>query len=686
MEKDFYHNILINDKVPYAVGLLHLELDDKGQPYDWTYIDCNEALARLNHTTKEKMLGRRFTEVFPGADKKWPKNYYATAYENKYHEYEEISHELDLYLHIEAIPTGEPGYLYCVLRNIRESVYERNRWANDLEAALEKERALSQRLQKTLDAAQLKDEIIEALGKCYCSIARVDIKNDFFEDIACEEGIFRLTGHSGSYTVASRRICDTMVSPEYRQYVREFLDISTLPQRLKQDDYISTEYQMCNGNWHRLGYVVKKRDADGNVTHVLSAVRSTTDEKMMEMNLLYAAGAAKREAELKTRFLANMSHDIRTPLNGIIGMLNLANQYPDNPEMLQKLRNNALESLHYLVALVNNILDMNKLQSGSLTSYDVTFDLIDMLQRVNQKYLTLAQEKGINYMVKWNHGQAVHPYLRGNPIYLERILSNIADNAIKFSAPGTTITVGLNEEQLDEERVLLSFFCQDQGVGMSEDFVKHAFDMFTQAADDSSRSTYQGSGLGLAIAHQLAQNMGGTIELQSQPGVGTTAITKVPFKIGSQEDNISIKSCREDMPLEGIRALVVEDNELNMEIAKMLLENNGIEVTCAVDGQEAVEIYEKSSPGYFGVIYMDLMMPRLNGLDATRAIRALPRLDAKSIGIIAMTANAFMDDIIACKLAGIDIHLAKPLDEKKMIEALRYCMSRNEDLQLLDPL
>ncbi len=367
-------------------------------------------------------------------------------------------------------------------------------------------------------------------------------------------------------------------------------------------------------------------------------------------------------------------------------MLSLANQYPDNPEMLQKLRNNALESLHYLVALVNNILDMNKLQSGSLTSYDVTFDLIDMLQRINQKYLTLAQEKGINYMVKWTHGQAVHHYLRGNPIYLERILSNIADNAIKFSAPGTTITVGLNEEQLEEERVLLSFFCQDQGVGMSENFVKHAFDMFTQAADDSSRSTYQGSGLGLAIAHQLAQTMGGTIELQSQPGVGTTAITKIPFKIGSQEDNISIKSCREDMPLEGIRALVVEDNELNMEIAKMLLENNGIEVTCAVDGQEAVEIYEKSSPGYFGVIYMDLMMPRLNGLDATRAIRALPRLDAKSIGIIAMTANAFMDDIIACKLAGIDIHLAKPLDEKKMIEALRYCMSRNEDLQLLDSL
>ena len=686
MKKDFYRNILINDALPYAVGLLHLELDEQGQPYDWTFIDCNEAMARLYRTTKDKMIGKRFTEVLPGGDNKWLKLCYATAYEGKYHEYEEISEARDSYLHIEAIPTGEPGYCYCVLRNIRESVSERNRWANDLDEALARERALSQKLQKALADAELKEEIIDSIAKSYCSIARVDIKNDFFEDIACHEGTFRLTGHSGSHTVASRRIRDTLVAPEYRKYLREFQDLSTMEERLRNDEFIATEYQMCNGDWHRLKYIVKKRDKDGNVTHVLSTVRSTTDAKMKEMNLAFAAAAAKREAKLKARFLANMSHDIRTPLNGIIGLLNLANQHSDNVEMLQEIRNKSMESLKYLVALVNNILDMNKLQSGELTKYDLTFDLIEMLQRVNKKYMSLAQEKGIKYTVNWTKGQEVHPYLIGNPIYLERILGNIAENAVKFSEPGSTITVGLKDEQIDEENVMLSFYCQDQGIGMSEDFIHQACEMFTQADSESSRTTYHGTGLGLAIASQLAKAMGGSIELQSQPGVGTLAITKVPFKIGTQPEHIDVGTPDEDMPIEGIRALVVEDNELNMEIAKLLLENNGIEVTCAADGQEAVEIYEKSSPGYFGVIYMDIMMPRMNGLEAAKAIRAMNRLDAKNVGIIAMTANAFMDDIIASKLAGIDIHLAKPLDEKKMIEALRYCMSRNEDIQLLDSL
>lgn len=684
MDKDFYRNILINDEVPYVVALIHLELDENDKPYDWTFIDGNEALARLNRTTKEEMLGRRFSEVFPGADPKWAKYYYIAAYENKYYAYEEIAEELDIYLRIESIPTGKPGYCYCVVRNIRESVFEKNRWANELETALNKEKTLSHQLKEALDEATLKTEIIEAISKNYCAIARIDIKNDFYEEIACEEGYFRYTGKSGSYAMAGQHLCDTLIAPEYRKYIREFIDLSTLPERLQNEDYISTEYQLRNGDWHRLRYIVKKRDKDGTVTHVLATIRRTTDAKMKELNLLYAAAAAKRETELKTRFLSNMSHDIRTPLNGIIGMMNLSNQHSDDVEMLQKLRDKSLESLQYLVYLVNNVLDMNKLQSGSTTNYNMTFDLINLLLRLNQKYCTIAHKKNITYNVKWNKGQSVHPYLNGNPLYLERILSNIADNAIKFSHSGTTITLWLEEEQLDDENVQLSFYCQDQGIGMSEEFVHQAFEMFTQADNNSSRSTYQGTGLGLSIASQLAKNMGGSIELQSQENVGTTAIIRLPFKISSQKEHIAIKSVREDMAIQGIRALVVEDNELNMEIATALLEHNGLEVTCAKDGQEALEIYEKSAPGYFGIIYMDIMMPRMNGLEATKAIRALNRLDAKSIGIIAMTANAFADDIIASKLAGIDVHLAKPLDEKKMIEALRYCMSKNEELQHID--
>ena len=379
-----------------------------------------------------------------------------------------------------------------------------------------------------------------------------------------------------------------------------------------------------------------------------------------------------------------MSHDIRTPLNGVIGMMNLANQYADDPEMLKKIREKSMISLQYLVSLLNDILDMNKLQSGEPKIQEVSFDLVDTLQRVNQDYIVKAAQKNIGYQVIWDKGSIQHPFLVGNPVYLERILANIADNAIKFSPEGSLITVWIEEKQLDEERQEFTFYCKDQGIGMSEEFLPQAFDMFSQEKE-SSRSNYEGSGLGLAIAKQLAMRMGGDIELQSRFGEATTAMIKLPFKIGTQEMIIHAP-VRERVSIEGIRALVVEDNELNMEIAKTLLENNGLEVTCAVDGQEAVELFEKSSPGYFGIIYMDIMMPRMNGMDATRAIRALNRQDARNIGIIAMSANSFAEDIIGSRLAGMNVHLTKPLDADKMIDTLRECLAGNEEISLYDEL
>lgn len=219
---------------------------------------------------------------------------------------------------------------------------------------------------------------------------------------------------------------------------------------------------------------------------------------------------------------------------------------------------------------------------------------------------------------------------------------------------------------------------------MSEDFIKHAFDLFSQEDADSSRTKIAGSGLGLAIANEMAKIIGGSIELQSTLGEGTTAIIRLPFKVGTQDEIFTKDADVDNIPIKGIRALVVEDNELNMEIATALLEHNGLEVTCAKDGQEAVEIFKNSSPGYFGVIYMDIMMPRMNGLDATKAIRAMKRMDARSIGIIAMSANAYAEDINGSRLAGMDIHLAKPLGEEKMIGALKKCMVRNESLVVHD--
>lgn len=549
---------------------------------------------------------------------------------------------------------------------------------------IEKEKTVQNQLQQALDEAELKNEIISAIAKSYQAIYRVDLQRDFFEEISSDGETHHLTGYQGCASEKFKEACNQHVAPEYRALVLPFLDVSTLAERLKTEEFITTEYRMCDGNWHRLRFIAKKRDEAGNVTHVLCTVRSTSDAKQRELNLVYQAEAAKREADMKSRFLATMSHDIRTPLNGIIGMITLAEQYADNPEMQHKTREKALESLNYLVSLVNDVLDMNKIQSGELKNQELAFNLADVLRDLNRLYTQRAAGKGIAYKVNWDNANIRYASLIGNPVYLGRILSNIMDNAIKFSPAGSTITVSGTEEMPDKEHVLVTFRCKDQGIGMSENFAKHAFDMFAQEKEDS-RTRYEGTGLGLSIVKQLVDRMGGTIELQSELGVGTTVTVRLPFKIGQEEIGHKADGY-EGISVQGVRALIAEDNELNREIACCILENSGMEVTCAEDGQEAVELFAASAPGYFGVIYMDIMMPRMNGLDAARAIRAMDRRDAGDIPIIAMSANAFAEDIINSRLAGINVHLAKPLDEEKMVAALKQCIADNVAVKLHEAL
>ena len=563
-----------------------------------------------------------------------------------------------------------------VLALLSASVHSKN---NKLKDAVIKEKADQEKIKQALDSANLRYEIIAAISKSYCSIYRIDIKEDHFEEIYNEEEqTHRITGNEGCASEGLYRICDTLVAPEYRELVRSFMDVSTLADRLKDEEYIYTEYRMCDGNWHCLRFIVKKRDESGNVANVLCTIRSISDTKKREENLYFEAEAAKREAEVKTRFLATMSHDIRTPLNGVIGMIKLADQCADDKDTQQKFRDKALEALNYLVSLVNDVLDMNKLQSGELKLCDMSFNIVEALCELNKIYDRKANENGIRYVVDWNKADIKHPIVLGNPMYLGRIMSGIADNAIKFSPSDSTITVWVEESEPKDGVVEFTFSCEDQGIGMSKEFLKHAFDMFSQE-NKSSRSEYEGTGLGLAIAKMLAERMGGSIELQSEQGVGTTAIIKLPFKISDREDVDMFKGKPENIvnkvSVEGVRALVAEDNELNREIAKCMLESHGIEVTCAVDGQDAVEVFERSESGYFGVIYMDIMMPRLNGLDAARTIRNLKRPDAWSIPIIALSANSFAEDVIKSKMAGINMHLSKPLDDKKMIAALKYCIA-----------
>ena len=549
-----------------------------------------------------------------------------------------------------------------------------------IDEVLLKEKQIQDRLKKALEEAKLKNEIISAIGKSYDYISRFDLEADTYEVVSGEENFPGIAKHRGCLSKDLRHNCEQLVAEEYLEGFLTFCDVSTMAERLQNEESLSMEYRTTNGEWRRTRLIVKKRDEHGRVTHVLCAVRSINDEKRKEQQLALRAAEAKHETAMKTRFLSNMSHDIRTPMNGIIGLLDMAEEFPDDLQMQEKCRKKIRELSKYLLSMVNDILDMNKLQSGDIANQDMTFDIADMLRTVNEAAQIKAEEKQIEYIVEWEKSSYPHPYLVGNPLFTARILSILADNAIKFSHIGSTISVNCNEEQLDDKNVICEFVCKDHGIGMSKEFTEHAFELFSQE-NESSRTRYEGTGLGLAIAKKLTDRLHGTICLESEKGVGTTATVRIPFKIGTPDD-IKVVRDYKTISLQGLRVLLVEDNDLNMEIARFILEDQGMIVEGAVNGQEAVELFERSEPGYYSVILMDIMMPVLNGLDATRKIRTLKRTDAETIPVIAMSANVFSDDMIRSRLAGMNAHLAKPLDRKKIVETIQKCLSPNSHIKI----
>ena len=404
---------------------------------------------------------------------------------------------------------------------------------------------------------KLSNEIISSIARTYQYISRIDIQADYFEEINNRDTEHLKFTKSGKLSESNGKVCRQYVAEEYQEAFFKFVDLKTLPERMKNEETLVLEYRMKDGDWHRLRFVEKKRDENGVLTHVLCLIRSISDTKKWEHELMYQVEEARKAAALKARFLSNMSHDIRTPMNGIIGTLNLANRYPDDLEVQRKCREQIMTSSKYLVSIVNDILDMNKLESGGVVEQEIPFNLA------------------------------------GNPIYVERLLTNISDNAVKFTGPGGSVRVWCAEKYADEERVVYEFGCADTGIGMSETFLEHAFEPFTQE-NETSRSRYEGTGLGLAIAKKIVDRLDGDIAIESKKGVGTTVTMTLPFKIGEpveKEKNVNY----EEIPVEGLRALLAEDNELNMEITKFMLEDYGIHVECAADGEEAVQKFKNLS-------------------------------------------------------------------------------------------
>ena len=391
------------------------------------------------------------------------------------------------------------------------------------------------------------------------------------------------------------------------------------------------------------------------------------DEKY-KAELLIAAKKAEAANEAKTEFLQRMSHDIRTPINGICGMIDMAEHYADDMEKQAEYRAKIKGASHLLLELVNEVLDMSKLESDEVVLEEIPFNLSSISEEVLAVIEQMAAEQNIRIM--WEKKEITHRDLIGSPGYVKRVMMNILSNAVKYNRENGQIYISCMEIPSEQpEMTMMEFVCRDSGIGMTEEFQKCVFEPFTQE-HTGSRTKFAGTGLGMAISRKLVEKMGGTITFESKEGTGTTFVIRVPFKIDPDADKREEQKDVSEKSIKGLHILLAEDNELNMEIAEFVLQNEGAEVTKAWNGQEVVELFRKSEPGEFDVILMDIMMPVMNGYDATKKIRSLGREDAKVIPIIAMTANAFTEDRIRAKEAGMDEHVAKPVDVELLVKVI----------------
>jgi len=397
-------------------------------------------------------------------------------------------------------------------------------------------------------------------------------------------------------------------------------------------------------------------------------------DEQYKAELLIAAKKAEAANEAKTEFLQRMSHDIRTPINGICGLVNMAEHYADNMEKQTEYRTKVKEASNLLLEQVNDVLDMSKLESGEIVLEEIPFNLSKISREVFVVIEQMAAEQ--NIQIKWEKKEITHRDLIGSPGYVKRVMMNILSNAVKYNRENGHIYISCIEIPSGQpEMTIMEFVCRDTGIGMAEEFQKHIFEPFAQE-HSGSRTKFAGTGLGMPIAKKLIEKMGGTITFESVEGVGTTFVIRVPFRIDTDRDSKVETGEKTEGSIRGLHILLAEDNELNMEIAEFMLQNEGAEVTKAWDGQEVVKIFEKSRSGEFDVILMDIMMPVMNGYEAAKMIRSLDREDAKAIPIIAMTANAFTEDRLRAKEAGMDEHVAKPVDVESLIKVIHGLVGR----------
>ena len=512
-----------------------------------------------------------------------------------------------------------------------------------------------------------------ATSQIYYAIYTIDLKQDYMEQLSTANALFPLSDDKGVASEKIGSICKKYVREDYQPKLQDFFDLSTLQERLTHNRFVSREYPDKDGLWKRATFIVPEYEDGTDFSQILYVTQVIDEYKQKELawqqELVQAADEARRANIAKSDFLSRMSHDIRTPINGIMGLLDIEELNPDSPERLRECHTRIRVCASHLLGLINDVLDMNKLESGELILEKTPFDLRILLKDC----WTILEFQAAKMELTFEPiaaGSITHPYVIGSPLHVRQIFTNILSNAIKYNKRGGKISVSTRAAASTEDSVSYEFTIADTGIGMSQEYLEHIFEPFSQE-DPGARTTYHGTGLGMSIVHRLVDSLGGTIRVESEKNVGSRFIFTLPFQLDPSPKS---QNPAENEPpaadISGMHILIVEDNELNREIAQYLLEDAGATVTAVCDGLEGYQKFVSSPPETFDLILMDIMMPVMDGLEAATKIRSCDHPDALTIPIVAMSANAFSDDVLASKKAGMNEHLAKPLELNKLMQVL----------------
>ena len=541
---------------------------------------------------------------------------------------------------------------------------------------IKEERNHQRELEDSLAEVKMNNEIISAISKIYYMIYRIDLQDFYYEEITGGSENHRFTGMKGTAAAHITSDSSEKVASKYRAMVKQFYDLSTLKKRLEKEESIAVDYLATDNNWHLARFIVQSRAEDGTARQVLLVIRVISEEKRREKYLIDAVEEANRANEAKSEFLSRMSHDIRTPMNAIMGFTRVARNHLHEPDKILDCLDKINLSGSNLQQLINDVLDISRIESGEFRIDSEPVKLSELCKLYEQNIRGTAEDKNQKFIC--NRHDIIYDTVLSDRLRIGQIYMNLLSNAVKYTPEGGTVELEVYEEPFpDKDKIRLVSIVRDNGIGMSEKFMKEMYSQFFRAIDTRVNKV-QGSGLGLAIVKKIVDQMNGTIEATSRLHEGTTfrVTLDVPF-IREQE----VSETTAEIPFFKLRPsriiktlLIAEDNDLNYEILEEQLEMYGIHCVRAVNGKECVQLFEIDPSGTYDAILMDMQMPVMNGLDATRAIRRLPSPESKQIPIIALTANANLEDVQKCKEAGMNDHMSKPVQIEQIIRTVERWM------------